>query len=616
MSNTLIQKYSYDTSNISENIDECVVVDLLQNIYFLESLHKTSIPYMQINFGNFTQISSPLYIIKYDGIINQLVPYKMFFPSPSEVVVYKKKILIDSSDNIYIYCSFTITNYSSLPSPKTIRVDNSINYTGITGANNVVLIKLNNTGNIVWYKFIENTSLKRSINLLLDEIQNKLYISYVVDSGTNVKNPSGTILYNEQRVVYHGVSTSNGNFDWSLSLKCDNPQNIKLVGNLYQFFVVGFDSSNVLFRKTNTLNYSDSLSLSQPTIWIRRFDPAGNMSNVSETWPITPSTLNISLNDNYFNVHLITKLNGQGNIYITYSTYNPNKVIIEKYTTHDRNFIFRKEINVDFIYNKSYISMLEDSNDNLFVLLNNSYYNTAISFDNNLNRTGGIYFIKYSPDGTQLWVKRNNGNFSSNIFGKNNRYYFSTNILKTSLFGQTIDNYVIDNGNSQTTMPITENSTFLTSYDTNGLIFNTLSLNINNLSTVQTNSNTWSVSNTTGEYRISQPNSSDYVYLIGLDSTYNYNTSGINNVINNMSTNDYALLPNKNIIRKNGTGNYIIRIDNQSISTSAIDVEFVNKIAPNKTVSVQINESKDVHELNSSEFISYTPNTKNIQISY
>jgi hypothetical protein len=312
----------------------------------------------------------------------------------------------DSDNNIY----FLGTSLS--PS---ITINNVIyeRYTQLT--NSLVLIKFSSSGNVLWLKWIESSSVFSFESITIYK-NTDIYLSTTVATSNSIIYingvSSGTSSNNNNSFI--AKFTSNGAVSWLRFLITNGGNYIYSSttdpsGNLY---LVGTASiNNPMTLRYNGIAYTKTVA-GQDGYLIKINNDDTNSINFIK-WIIGISTENI----------MNIALDRNNNIFITVYTYNPTS------------------FNIDGVS-----------------------YSTSISSDN----TVGTFLIKFNANNTVSWVKSING--SGDEYPTDIKIDNSNNII---LSGYTYSGTLNINGTSYQTT-IVSVAIYLVKFDTNGTVSNFL----------------------------------------------------------------------------------------------------------------------------------------------
>lgn len=320
-------------------------------------------------------------------------------------------INIDSKDDIYI--SFTTSGGI---------ISGGTN----TGNNDIILLKLNNNGDVLWTKqnpLFNTTGLDIQPTSLQIDKQDNMVLSYVTNStvsgGTNAglrdvvimkMNPSGNILWLKQNPIFN---TNSGQFEPSITL--DSSGNIYCAYEGYDIISGGTNyglTDIILFKLDGSGNHI--WNLQSPLLNTFSFDYAPSI-----------------IADNSNNIFLIYRTGGilSGGTFTSNDITTPRDIVVAKISS-DGQVLWTKQ---SPLFNTSGYNTISQSSSMAVDTNNNLYYTwwtNGISFGGTKAGTeyidADIVITKINNNGEHIW------NFQSPIFNTTSTDYYSNLAIDTS----------------------------------------------------------------------------------------------------------------------------------------------------------------------------------------
>ncbi len=395
----------------SADIGNGIAVDNSGNVYVTGSFIGNA------NFGNVSangNSTNNAFISKRNSTGNFISVIQLY--SYSEL--YSTSIAMDSANNVYIAGYF---NYNIVLGTTTYVSNNS---------NDIVLIKFNSLGNILWSKVAGGSGDDRPNKIAVDQNNNVYLTGYF--NGTATFGTS-SITSSGSSDIFVSKYDSSGNNQWvqragGTSADIGNGIAVDNIGNVY---VTGSFIGNANFGSlslTNSNSSTDGFLVKYSTLGVsslaKKFggtvDDKGNGIKV----------------DLLGNVIVVGRIKGTAtfdSLSINTGATTNHAVVIAKYNS---NF------NITWVKNSSTsTNALLDINDLALDNLNNIYslgtLATSITFaTTSITSTGlGVFVIKYDTNGNLLWLKKGDGPGAD--YGKGIALDNSNNVYVTGYYTGT-----------------------------------------------------------------------------------------------------------------------------------------------------------------------------------
>lgn len=317
---------------------------------------------------------------------------------------FGQSVFTDANNNVYLvgfFRSATITF-------GTITLTNA----DITGnTSDIYIAKYDSNGNVLWANSTGGTDDEMGQSVCSDASDNvyltgKFQSPSITFGTTTLTNTASTqddifiVKYASNGNVLWAKSAGGNNEDYSNSIATDINENVYLTG--------GFKSSSISFG-ANTLS---NLNVGTDDIFVVKYDPNGNA-----LWANSHGGTGYD-----YGKSLSTDVSG--NIYLTgsfwstsitfgtttLSTAGAQDIFIVKYNS---NGIVQWVNSAGGPSTDDGLSTSTDANGNVYV--SGSFLSNAITFgtfnlSNPMNGISQIFIVKYTPNGTVLWVKSEGGN--------------------------------------------------------------------------------------------------------------------------------------------------------------------------------------------------------------
>ncbi len=427
-----------------------ITVDNSENVILTGSFTSSS-----ITFGNATHPNSggtDIFIVKFDALGNVL--WTNSYGSNGNEESYG--ISSDGSGNI------TFTGYYS---SGTINLGTSTFSNFAPGYSDIITVKLNSSGNILWAKSSAGSGIEEAYDVTTDNSGNVIMTGYFgspdITFGTTSITNSAYGGYDIFLVKYD----STGNLIWADSagstgneaaytISTDNNENIYIAG--------GYTSSSLSFGSETLSNqgladiFVTKYNAAGAILWAKCFGGTDN----DEAYSIS--------NDNSGNTYLTG--------YFSSNTIDFGSITLTNTSSGNSDiFITKLDVNGNVIWARGFggssyeagNSIACDNNTNLYVT--GSFLSSTINPGGALLNNQGnsdVFILKYSNDGNLIWAK----SFGTDAYeeGLSIKTDNSHNIIVTGYFlGATLnfDNYTVSNISSGT------NDMFLTKLNPDGFIF-------------------------------------------------------------------------------------------------------------------------------------------------
>ena len=355
---------------------------------------------------------------KFDESLNNIFENDLetYLPNSGAIL---SSLFIDNSDNIYIlFTTFSPFNDGTNPFVQTGSID-------------VVIMKFNNDGNLIYIKQDNtfNTTGDNSEVKGATDSDNNLYIFYTTSgsfpSTTNTGSLDTVLIKLNENGIVQWI-TQNNTFN---TIENDFPDDltISIDGNNYVYCLI--KTNGTITGQTKVLDNSDLALL--------KFDSSGNLLNIKQD-----VDLNFSNGDSsYFSGNNSIILDSDNNIIIVYSTINSdfnNALISAIKLDNNFNIIWKRdginEFNLSSL-NDAFLSIHMDyiiNTKNIFIALvtqsDISSYSNKGSFD--------IVFLHLNPDNGNIkeliqngeWNTPGNDGDNVNFVIKNGILYLSNTI--------------------------------------------------------------------------------------------------------------------------------------------------------------------------------------------
>jgi hypothetical protein len=314
-----------------------------------------------------------------------------------------KYSVIDKNNNLILFTAFADT----VPS-----LGNLISY----GARDLLLIKFDNSGHILWYTRIGSTSADIAGGISIDN-NNDIYITG--NYYGNCRFSSTDSLINTGNAdIFLAKYNSNGIFQWtkrigfsstlqsSFDLKFDGLSNLLITGFYKDTLIIGSTvaDQDTLYGNAYTSNFIGSFDLNGICSWTKSFLGTNNNTRFRR--------VDISQNGYYFGGYF------QGNLYFDIDT-------ISSYSSGYDAFLYKTNLNgtgqwvvrVRGQNTENFKSLATDEYDNVYILgnynSNTIYVDSTATLTNTYTRSASTnydtYIGKYNRSGSMQWFLRIGG---------------------------------------------------------------------------------------------------------------------------------------------------------------------------------------------------------------
>lgn len=385
--------YLWTKSAIGTSFAESLDADATGNTYLTGGFSGPSISFGGLTLINASNGNQDIYIVKYDTNGN-VIWAKSFGGTGSEI---GHSIKVDENGNSYVTGKFT--------SPSLIFGATTLNNSGYE---NIFTIKLDSNGNILWAKSgTGSTSIATGIDIEVDQNGNSYVIGNFSSSMITFDNITLNNSFSGTMDMFIVKYDLNGNVIWakreggvenssSVRLAIDDFGNSYVAGIFYDD-EINFNGSTVI---NNGSNWSD--------VFVVKYDANGNVS-----WA---KSFGGNYNDSVFGFDA----DSEGNTIIS-GHYQSSSI------NFGNNSINNSGINDMYIAkfdnngNSIWANSISDgvSGGDLEIDVNGDFYITApfgidITFGNTtLTSNGGqsdLFLVKFSTDGNVYWAKSVGGN--------------------------------------------------------------------------------------------------------------------------------------------------------------------------------------------------------------
>lgn len=326
-----------------------IVTDSYGNIYITGTFTNDSINFDNITLHNLGIVGNDIFVAKYDPLGNILWAKS---GGNGESHDFSSAITCDKEDNIYITGRYELNSF--------IFDNDTLTYIGPPPStySDMYILKLNETGNILWGKTATGVNIEWGWSLTSDTIGN-IYVcggftspSVSLDSITLINTGD---LYS--RNVFIAKYNSSGEIQWANNIFNNvGGYNNKITSDIFNnIYITGsFYDSTIVFGNTTLINTSDTAC----DMFIVKYDSSGNFIWAKSANGVGWEAIQDFVSDI------------DGNVYITGTTNSPS-------VTFDTTTLFDFEMPFGWSYIVKY-----DSSGNLLWAKKSEGGNSGITNDN------------------------------------------------------------------------------------------------------------------------------------------------------------------------------------------------------------------------------------------
>jgi len=381
------------------------------------------------NVGN----AELFFVCKYD-VSGNLLWIKIPDYGPSTT----KAVATDANGNIYVLGDFTggITVNGT-----------SLNSFANNGTDNVFLLKLNSSGNLVWARRAGGDYYANSSAIAIDSQGNAVICgrfngSYLTLEQITVNNPD---IANKSASLFLAKYDVSGNVIWAQSVKgnwgsdgniphgiaCDQNNAIYMCGQCY---------SGTMVISTGTFNPVKYM-------FVSKFNAAGNLKWLKSFGTYSGDEINAITLDNNYNSYVTGQFTSNSLTIGPFTLINPHS------NTFGENLFIAK---LDSSGNVAWARSKDRAGGRAIGIYNNSdlivsgFVRDSTNFNGTIVKGGSFFIAKYDQNGIENWgrgatvvkpVAWNNYVFSNSLVPKTNDYAYVTGFFQTKKIG--FDSYTL-----------------------------------------------------------------------------------------------------------------------------------------------------------------------------
>ena len=281
-------QWAKQTVGSKKEVGNAVATDVSGNVYVAGSFETNAVLFDSFSLPNNT-LSDEIFIVKYDSL--GAVVWARKAGSTAEDVAYG--VEVDTSNNVYVVGDF----YG--PS---IIVENDTLFNNGIGAIDMIIIKYDEAGNLLWAKNEGGTLEEHPSSLVIDEFGD-IYVAgtfssanVIIGSDTITNNNTGE--YNFFIIKYNESGTVQWAKGWGGSLsEYGRSITINAAGNLY--FAGIYESSDMVLINDTILNNGNF------DVFVMNFDELGNVYWVKTLGGTSYDVGNAVASDAVGNIYLV-----------------------------------------------------------------------------------------------------------------------------------------------------------------------------------------------------------------------------------------------------------------------------------------------------------------------